>query len=41
MIKTGSSDKASIEVLEGLAAGQKVVEHPSNNTYDGMEVQVK
>ncbi|AHD07712.1 efflux RND transporter periplasmic adaptor subunit [Paenibacillus larvae] len=41
MIKTGSSDKDSIEVLEGLAAGQKVVEHPSNNTYDGMEVQVK
>jgi len=40
-VKTGMSDGEWIEITEGVEAGQKVVENPSENVKDGMEVTSK
>ncbi|PRT02578.1 efflux transporter periplasmic adaptor subunit [Bacillus thuringiensis] len=37
-VKKGATDGDWTEIVEGLAVGQKVVKNPSNNVYDGMEV---
>ncbi|PHC44676.1 efflux transporter periplasmic adaptor subunit [Bacillus toyonensis] len=37
-VKKGATDGDWTEIVEGLAVGQKVVKNPSNNIYDGMEV---
>lgn len=38
-VSTGIGDGNSIEVLQGLKAGDKVVSNPSANVYDGMDVK--
>lgn len=40
-VKKGATDGDWTEVLEGVTVGQKVVKNPSNNVYDGMEVNNK
>ncbi|MDF2903272.1 MAG: family efflux transporter subunit [Bacillus sp. (in: firmicutes)] len=40
-ITMGMGDGEWTEVLEGLKAGDKVVNHPSANVHDGMEVKAK
>lgn len=40
-VSTGIGDGNSIEVLQGLKAGDKVVSNPSANVYDGMDVKAK
>ncbi|MFD3446599.1 efflux RND transporter periplasmic adaptor subunit [Microbacteriaceae bacterium 4G12] len=40
-VTTGMSDGDSIEILEGVKAGQKVVENPSSKVKDGMDVKAK
>ncbi|MCM3735388.1 efflux RND transporter periplasmic adaptor subunit [Bacillus cytotoxicus] len=41
IVKKGSSDGDFVEVVEGVTVGQKVVENPSDNVFDGMEVKKK
>ncbi|MCQ6522955.1 MULTISPECIES: efflux RND transporter periplasmic adaptor subunit [Bacillus] len=40
-VKKGSTDGDWTEIVEGVTAGQKVVKNPSEDVYDGMEVQEK
>ena len=40
-VKKGSIDGEWTEILEGVTVGQKVVNNPSDNVYDGMEVKEK
>lgn len=40
-ITTGLGDGDLTEVLKGLKAGDKVVDNPSANVYDGMDVKTK
>ncbi|HDX9587146.1 TPA: efflux RND transporter periplasmic adaptor subunit [Bacillus pseudomycoides] len=41
IVKKGSGDGDWTEVVEGVTAGQKVVENPSDKVFDGMEVKKK
>lgn len=41
IVKKGSGDGDWTELVEGVTVGQKVVENPSDNVYDGMEVKKK
>ncbi|HFK1489294.1 TPA: efflux RND transporter periplasmic adaptor subunit [Bacillus cereus] len=40
-VKKGATDGDWTEITEGVTVGQKVVKNPSDNVYDGMEVQRK
>ncbi|MFA2811509.1 HlyD family efflux transporter periplasmic adaptor subunit [Bacillus mycoides] len=40
-VKKGATDGDWTEIIEGAIVGQKVVENPSDNVYDGMEVKEK
>ncbi|PHA07914.1 efflux transporter periplasmic adaptor subunit [Bacillus toyonensis] len=40
-VKKGATDGEWTEIIEGATVGQKVVENPSDNVYDGMEVKEK
>ncbi|MEK4501956.1 efflux RND transporter periplasmic adaptor subunit [Bacillus sp. FSL R12-0069] len=40
-VKKGANDGDWTEIVEGLAVGQKVVKNPSDDVYDGMEVNGK
>ncbi|WP_430981757.1 efflux RND transporter periplasmic adaptor subunit [Bacillus thuringiensis] len=40
-VKKGATDGDWTEIIEGATLGQKVVENPSDNVYDGMEVKEK
>ncbi|MGK8429840.1 efflux RND transporter periplasmic adaptor subunit [Bacillus cereus] len=40
-VKKGATDGDWTEIVEGATVGQKVVENPSDNVYDGMEVKEK
>ncbi|MGN4485710.1 efflux RND transporter periplasmic adaptor subunit [Bacillus cereus group sp. MYBK5-1] len=40
-VKKGATDGEWTEITEGVTVGQKVVKNPSDNVYDGMEVQRK
>lgn len=37
-IRTGQRNAAEVEVLDGIAAGTRVVKHPPNALRDGMAV---
>jgi HlyD family secretion protein len=40
-IKVGHRNQTAVEILDGLAEGQEVVLHPSNQLSDGVRVQVE